>query len=85
MDRSHLGGGSSDIIVSDKIVKLDKKGKVLQEYPLSKYYDCTKIDNFSPLAEVIHQFGETAQDFTHCNAISIDQDGNYLISVKNFN
>jgi hypothetical protein len=74
-DLTKLGGNSEKNVLGDKIVKLDKNGKVLWEWSVFDYCD--------PLQD--RTILRSASDWSHANSLAIDTDGNYLISFRNFN
>lgn len=74
-DISNLGGESKQNILGDKVIKMDSNGEILWEWSV--------FDYINPLEDT--SIVKTAEDWSHANSLSIDQDGNYLISFRNFN
>ena len=74
-DLSGLGGSSSQRVMGDQIVKLDTLGKVLWSWSI--------FDHLNPSTD--STILKTAEDWSHANSLSLDKDGNYLISFRNFN
>lgn len=74
-DLSKIGGESEQTVMGDRIVRMDTTGQVLWEWSLFDYID--------PLDDP--ELLQTAEDWSHANSLSIDSDGHYLISFRNFN
>lgn len=74
-DLSDRGGNSDQAVMGDRIVRMDTTGNILWEWSLFDYVDPTSDDNILKKAE----------DWSHANALSIDHDGHYLVSFRNFN
>lgn len=74
-DLSARGGEVSHRVMGDKIVKMDSAGQVLWSWSV--------FDHIDPLSDTT--IVDTAEDWSHANSLSIDQDGNYLVSFRNFN
>lgn len=75
LDFSDLGGELDQNVMGDKIVRMDKYGKVIWEWSVFDYSSPEKDTAIL----------KTADDWSHANSLSIDSDGNYLISFRNFN
>ena len=75
-DLSRMAGGSKqDSVVVDGILNIRKDGKDVWEWFVTDVMHPTE----SPY--IVNQ----RQDWTHANALFKDVDGNYLISLRNFN
>ncbi|MEP3386736.1 MAG: aryl-sulfate sulfotransferase [Reichenbachiella sp.] len=74
-DLSKVGGSPDQQVMGDKIVKMDTTGQVLWSWSIFDYLN-PALDS---------TILKTAEDWSHANSLSIDQDGNYLISFRNFN
>jgi len=73
MDLRSIGGAQSDTIKSDGIVILDRKGK--------KVWSWSVFDHLNPLT--YPNILKEKSDWMHANSLSIDNDGNYLMSFYN--
>lgn len=73
MDLSSIGGSNADTIKGDGILVLDRQGKQVWKW--------TVFDELDPLKEknILKEKG----DWMHANCITIDKDGNYLVSFYN--
>lgn len=74
-DVSSLGGVTDQNVLGDKIIKMNSNGEILWEWSV--------FDYINPLED--SSILKTADDWSHANSLSIDIDGNYLISFRNFN
>lgn len=75
IDASNLGGDPEQNVLGDKIIKMDRTGEILWEWSV--------FDHSEPLKD--STILKTAGDWSHANSLSIDADGNYLVSFRNFN
>jgi len=75
VDLSTQGGKPDQEIKGDAIVRLDKTGKILWKWSV--------FDVLDPLAST-YAF-DSLGEWGHANTLSIDQDGNYLISFRDWN
>lgn len=75
IDLSDQGGASDQVVMGDKIVKMDTAGAVLWEWSV--------FDHLNPALDAT--ILKTAEDWSHANSLSVDTDGHYLISFRNFN
>ncbi len=74
-DLSSVGGSISDEVYSDGIVTFAPDGTETWQWDVFDVVDPTTDPNvFS-----------TKNDWTHCNAVAYDTDGNLLLSLRNFN
>lgn len=73
MDLRSIGGTQSDTIKSDGIVILDRKG--------NKVWNWSIFDHLNPLT--YPNILKEKSDWMHANSLSIDNDGNYLLSFYN--
>lgn len=74
IDLSELGGISQDSIITDGIIKLNRKGEKLWYWSLDQVLD--------PLSD--STILNKKHDWGHANALYEDDDGNYLISWRDF-
>lgn len=75
VDLTAQGGKSDQEIKGDAIVRLDKTGKILWKWSV--------FDVLDPLTST-YAF-DSLGEWGHANTLSIDQDGNYLISFRDWN
>jgi len=73
-DLSEIGGGKADTVKSDGILVLDDDGNKVWEWSI--------FDVENPVADknILKMIG----DWGHANSLSIDENGNYLISFRLF-
>ena len=84
-DLSGVGGQKEQAVLGDAIVVLDKDGTELWKWSVFDYADPAQDDEI--LSKKKGKFSllkRTFDDWSHANAISIDRDGNYLVSFKNW-
>ncbi len=74
-DLTTVGGGNSENVSSDGIIIFNKDGTERWRWSL--------FDVANPLDDPF--IASTANDWSHGNALSYDKDGNFLISLRNFN
>lgn len=74
-DLSSVGGKKEEKVIGDAIVKLNKEGKELWRWSV---YDAR-----NPLNDPV--ILDKKNDWGHANAVSVDKDGNYLISFRDWN
>lgn len=74
-DLSGLGGETSDTIKTDGIIVLSRTGEKLWHWSLDQVLD--------PLA--YEGILRMKKDWGHANALAVDDDGNYLVSWRDFN
>ena len=79
MDLSKIvsGGDTNAAVVDNDIQKHDASGNLVFEWDGLEHYKITDVDSNLDLTQ--HTI-----DFTHCNAITIDTDGNPILSTRNF-
>ncbi len=75
MDLRKIGGNEDQYIRADGIIRFDKKGKKLWEWNLLDVYD--------PIVEFKGTYNPK-QSLGHANSLTIDTDGHYLISFRDF-
>lgn len=73
MDLRSVGGAQSDTIKSDGIVILDRSGR--------KVWNWSIFDHINPLT--YPNILKEKSDWMHANSLSVDNDGNYLMSFYN--
>ena len=73
VDLSSKGGGKKDTVKSDGIIVMDRQGKIIWKW--------TIFDAIDPLSDP--QILKDKNDWMHANSLSIDKDGNYLLSFYN--
>ena len=74
-DLSSVGGEKGQKVIGDALVKLDKTGKELWRWSVYDVKDPLKDPAIL----------DKKNDWGHANAVSIDNDGNYLISFRDWN
>jgi len=74
-DLSSVGGSTDEQVVSDDIIQFAPDGTEKWRWSL--------LDHANPLDD--SDILTTRTDWTHCNALAFDTDGNVLLSVRNFN
>jgi len=77
---NHLqhAGSSTAQVISAVIQELDKNKNVVFEWHCKDHFEFMDVDTF-------YLSDPTKVDWTHCNALAIDKDGNYILSSRNFN
>lgn len=75
IDLSRVGGKQNDTLKTNGIIKLSRTGKKLWSWAPNQVMD--------PIA--FPEINKHKTDWGHANALMIDQDGNYLISWRDFN
>ncbi|HLF35391.1 MAG TPA: aryl-sulfate sulfotransferase [Cyclobacteriaceae bacterium] len=73
-DLSEFGGNPADTVYGDGILVLDSTGNRVWEWDMYKYSDPLEDDSIKRMRI----------DWSHGNSLSIDADGNYLVSFRNF-
>lgn len=73
MDLSASGGGKADTVKSDGILVLDRTGKTIWKWSV--------FDVLDPLKDP--QIVQDRSDWMHANSLTIDEDGNYILSFYN--
>ena len=73
IDLSKARGSKNDTVVGDGILVLNKNGQQLWKW--------TVFDTLNPLSD--KEILKHRKDWTHANSISLDKDGNYLVSFYN--
>jgi arylsulfate sulfotransferase len=73
MDLSSRGGSKTDTVKTDGILVLDRNGKQVWKW--------TVFDAFDPLMD--KNIVKDKADWMHANSLSLDKDGNYLLSFYN--
>lgn len=74
-DLSSVGGKKDEKVIGDAIVKLDREGKELWRW--SVYDIRNPLDDPAIL--------DKKNDWGHANAVSVDKDGHYLVSFRDWN
>jgi hypothetical protein len=74
-DLSSVGGGIADTVKGDGILVLDAKGNKVWEWDIFKFADPLKDKDIN----------KKKDDWSHANALSIAEDGHYLVSFRYFN
>lgn len=74
-DLSVHGGKDQQEVLGDAIVILSTNGEVIWKWSV---FDHVNPRNYPDIAD-------HAEDWSHANAVSIDRDGHYLISFRNWN
>ena len=77
MDLSAYGGSSTAQVAGNVLQEVDTAGQVLFQWNAFDHFSITDVD---PSISLTSSF----VDWTHGNAIEIDQDGNYLVSFRHF-
>jgi hypothetical protein len=72
------GGDTAAIVVTNIIIHMDKNDNEIWRWRTIDHYDILDVDQYVDLTQ--HQI-----DWTHCNSIEIDTDGNIILSTRNFN
>ncbi len=78
MSQYVANGDSAALLIAHTIHHMDANDNEIWRWRSFDHYDITDVDDFIDLTQ--HQI-----DWTHCNAIEIDRDGNILLSTRNFN
>ena len=71
------GGNSNATLYAQNIYHMDKYDSVIWSWSSIEHYDVTDADK-----DVI--LTQPYIDWTHCNSIKVDNDGNLLLSTRNF-
>ncbi|MCG6914003.1 aryl-sulfate sulfotransferase [bacterium BMS3Abin03] len=71
------GGDKSALLVAHTIHHMDANDKEIWRWRSFDHYDIFDVDDHIDLKQ--HQI-----DWTHCNSLEIDSDGNLLLSTRNF-
>ena len=77
MDLTSLGGQPNAQVLGNVIQEVDSLGRVLFFWDAFDHFSITDIDPAIPLTS-------PRIDWNHANALEIDQDGNYLVSLRSF-
>lgn len=78
MSQYVANGDTAALLIAHTIHHMDANDNEIWRWRSFDHYDITDVDDFIDLTH--HQL-----DWTHCNAIEIDKDGNILLSTRNFN
>jgi len=78
MSKYVTNGDSSAIIQAHTIHHIDADNNEIWRWRTIDHYDILDVDEYIDLTQ--HTI-----DWTHCNSIEIDYDGNILLSTRNFN
>jgi len=78
MSQYVTGGDTAAILVAHTIHHMDADGNEIWRWNSFDHYDILDVDDAIDLTN--HTI-----DWTHCNSIEIDSDGNLIISTRNFN
>lgn len=71
------GGNSNATLYTQNIYHMDKYDSVIWSWSSIEHYDVTDADKDVNLKQ-------PSIDWTHCNSIKVDYDGNLLLSTRNF-
>jgi len=78
MSQYVANGDTAALLIANTIHHMNANDNEIWRWRSFDHYDITDVDDFIDLTH--HQL-----DWTHCNAIEIDKDGNILLSTRNFN
>jgi len=73
-DLSYLGGSSADTVKGDGIRILDSSGNLKWEWDIFEHLDPMTYPDINDVKD----------DWSHANSLNMDQNGNYLVSFRNF-
>ena len=76
MSKIVSGGDTSAGLIDNALQKFDPSGNLIFEWDALQHYQITDVDSNVNLKQ--HTI-----DFSHCNAVTIDTDGNPIISSRN--
>ena len=71
------GGDTAAIVIANTVHHMDANNNEMWLWRTITHYEITDADDYVNLTQ--HQI-----DWTHCNSIDIDTDGNILLSTRNF-
>ena len=71
------GGDTVAILVTNNVIHMDADDNEIWRWRTIDHYDILDVDQYINLTQ--HHI-----DWTHCNSIEIDSDGNILLSTRNF-
>jgi len=77
MSQYVANGDTAALLIAHTIHHMDANDNEIWRWRSFDHYDITDVDDYIDLTQ--HQI-----DWTHCNAIEIDRDGNILLSTRNF-
>jgi hypothetical protein len=78
MSKYVINGDTAAILNSHTIHQMDVNNNEIWQWRAIDHYDILDVDEYVNLRQ--HSI-----DWTHCNAIEVDYDGNILLSTRNFN
>lgn len=76
MSKIVAGGDSTASLIDNALQKFDANGNLIFEWDAIEHYNITDVDSMVNLTQ--HTI-----DFSHCNSVTIDSDGNPIISSRN--
>jgi len=71
------GGDTAAVVLTNDVIHMDVNDNELWRWKTIEHYNILDVDQYIDLTQ--HQI-----DWTHCNSIEIDPDGNILLSTRNF-
>ena len=71
------GGDTAALLVTNNVIHMDANDNEIWRWRAIDHYDILDVDQYIDLTQ--HQI-----DWTHCNSIEFDTDGNILLSTRNF-
>jgi len=78
MSQYVTGGDTAAVLVAQTIHHMDANDNELWRWNSFDHYDIVDVDNHVDLT--LHTV-----DWTHCNSVEVDNDGNIILSTRNFN
>jgi hypothetical protein len=78
MSQYVTGGDTAAVLVAHTIHHMDANDNELWRWNSFDHYDIVDVDNHVDLT--LHTV-----DWTHCNSVEVDNDGNIILSTRNFN
>jgi hypothetical protein len=78
MSQYVTGGDTAAVLVAHTIHHMDANDNELWRWNSFDHYDILDVDNHVDLT--LHTV-----DWTHCNSVEVDNDGNIILSTRNFN
>jgi len=78
MSQYVLNGDTAAVVHSHTIHHMDADNNEIWQWRAIDHYDILDVDQYVDLT--LHSI-----DWTHCNALEVDYDGNLLLSTRNFN
>ena len=71
------GGDTAAVVLTNDVIHMDANDNELWRWRSIDHYDILDVDEYIDLTQ--HQI-----DWTHCNSIEIDPEGNVILSTRNF-